>query len=57
MKKKIRKFFETLIITAIVIAFVTPVVGTLTKPTLSEEILEILDKLYVRYKRTSEVGR
>ncbi|UCD12994.1 MAG: hypothetical protein JSW60_05355 [Thermoplasmatales archaeon] len=43
MKKKIRNFFETGMILAIMLAFVMPGVATTTKPTLSEEILEIPD--------------
>jgi len=43
MKKKIRNFFETSMILVIVLAFVMPTVATITKPTLSEEILEMSD--------------
>ena len=43
MKKKIRNFFETIMILVIVLAFVMPVAATITKPTLSEEILEMSD--------------
>ena len=43
MKKKIRIFFKACIILAIVLAFVMPGVATITKPTLSEETLGILD--------------
>ena len=43
MKKKIRNFFETSMILVIVLAFVMPVAATITKPTLSKEILEMSD--------------
>ncbi len=43
MKKKIRNFFETGMILAIVLAFVMPGAATITKPSLLEETLGISD--------------
>jgi len=43
MKKKIRKFLETGMILAVVLAFVIPGASSITKPTLSEETLGISD--------------
>ena len=43
MKKKIRNFFETCVILAIVLAFVMPGAATIIKPSLLEETLGISD--------------